>query len=169
MRHTIVGTLVLLAGAGTIGTASTRNGESHVRTDQQQARALLATAVDRSETIRYLINRVEASDVVAYVVLKPFLKVPTSTTTLVSAAGGFRYVLVSLNERNSGDDMIVLLGHELQHVLEIAEAAEVVDARSFDRFYARIGSRWGDDLYETEAALAVGRRVRQDLAAALTN
>jgi hypothetical protein len=61
---------------------------------------------------------------------------------------------------------IATLGHELQHAVEIAEAPEVVDARSLARFYARVGSERTSGacrLFDTQAAVDIGWQVSREL------
>ena len=66
-------------------------------------------------------------------------------------------------------EAIALIGHELQHALEIADATEVRDTTSLVRLYERIGHMSiGEHAYDTEAARDTGRVVRRELAAELT-
>jgi len=56
----------------------------------------------------------------------------------------------------------------LQHAVEIAGAASVDDARTLAAFYTSIGpasGTVGSETYETATAVAIGRRVRQELMA----
>ena len=62
-----------------------------------------------------------------------------------------------------------LLGHELRHALEVADARWVVDQHTYGVFYRVIGTascaapRW---CFDTPAAVAAGRRVFKEVAAA---
>ncbi len=51
-----------------------------------------------------------------------------------------------------------LLGHELQHVLEVAQSPEVRTEDAFREFYERIGFFSWRNTYDTNAALEVGAR-----------
>jgi hypothetical protein len=69
--------------------------------------------------------------------------------------------------RQSRTDQIAALGHELQHAVEIADAATAVDQRSLQALYASIGFALESNRrrYETSAAQAAGNRVRRELSA----
>ena len=59
--------------------------------------------------------------------------------TFISAVGGYRYVHVRVARLAAADVQIALIGHELQHAVEIADAPDVVDRPSLAREYQRIG------------------------------
>jgi hypothetical protein len=62
------------------------------------------------------------------------------------------------------EERIALLGHELQHAVEIAGAPEVTSLEQLRRFYA--GRGWGavgSDHYETAAARRAEDMVRHEL------
>ena len=85
--------------------------------------------------------------------------------TMMPLAGDFRYLRVQIRADLSRREAIALIGHELQHALEIADAAEVRDSTGLIRLYERIGhASSGDHAYDTEAAQDTGRIVRRELA-----
>lgn len=57
----------------------------------------------------------------------------------MGAAGGRRYVHVSLSCALTEDEQIAALGHELRHAVEVADAPAVVDTASLGEEYQRIG------------------------------
>ena len=59
----------------------------------------------------------------------------------------------------------VLLGHELQHAIEVAQEAWVHDQATLTALYQRIGMHGGHHVYDTIAAQQVGRMVRRELLA----
>jgi hypothetical protein len=63
----------------------------------------------------------------------------------------------------SGSDFAPLLGHELQHAVEIAERDEVRDEDAVRRLYKEIGRAGPRDSFETDAALDVEWQVRLGL------
>jgi hypothetical protein len=137
----------------------------HVRGTGKFARAVVASAIRASLTIADLVQRLERSDVFVYVEVAP-IEVRTAKTILLAAPGPFRYLLVSIHIDQPPDQQIVLLGHELQHALEIAEAPGVRDDAALAALYRRIG--WmagGANKFETHLAQATGARVRRDLVA----
>jgi predicted DNA-binding transcriptional regulator YafY len=57
-----------------------------------------------------------------------------------------------------------VLGHELQHAMEIAAAPDVRDTVTLRALYLRIGyERTNGGYYETDAALEVGRQVSAEV------
>src|SRR5690349_1433881 len=79
-------------------------------------------------------------------------------------ATGFRYVRIQLALRGAPEDAIAVLGHELQHAVEVAEAIDVIDAGGLEKLYRRIGVRSGPQVYDTIAAQELGKVVRRELA-----
>ena len=61
-------------------------------------------------------------------------------------------------------DRLPLLGHELQHAVEIAGDAGARDDEGVRRLYQRVGFSGGVDKYETMAARDIERRIRLELA-----
>jgi hypothetical protein len=61
-------------------------------------------------------------------------------------------------------ETIALIGHELRHAIEIAEAPDVFDQATMISLYERIGQRGsGLHRYDTLAAQNSGRRVKLEL------
>jgi len=85
--------------------------------------------------------------------------------TLAGAPAGWRYLRVRIECRQSRDGQIAALGHELQHVAEIATAGTIVDRSSIQLLYGRIGFALdsGGRQFESEAARNAGARVRREL------
>ena len=87
--------------------------------------------------------------------------------TFMSAVGGYRYVHVRVARLASADVQIALIGHELRHAVEIADAPGVVDASSMAREYQRIGylsPRLAPGVsFDSDAAVEAGYQVLRDL------
>ena len=84
---------------------------------------------------------------------------------MMSTAHGMRYVLIQMGMGgDSLQDAIALLGHELEHANEIADAPGVVDMHGFVALYEQIGVRNGAHQYETKMAQQAGRQIRRELA-----
>ena len=71
----------------------------------------------------------------------------------------------SIECRQSLDAQIATLGHELQHAVEVAEEGAIVDQRSLQALYGRIGFATEDRRrqFESHAAREAGDQVRRDL------
>jgi len=129
-----------------------------------ESRRILATGIEQSSTLRQLVDRIEASDLVVYVVTSPEPGRWRGYTRLISAAGQPRAVMVTLSQALTPRERMAILGHELQHVSEIASAADVTDQPAMRLLFARIGMAGSTaNGYETRAAQDVERRVRQEL------
>ena len=144
----------------------------HIRGTDPQLRGLIDDAVETSATVRELLKRIEASDVVVFVACEPDVSVRVSgRLNFVAAAGGFRYVVIRLKPTRRSA-AIAMLAHELQHAAEIAAAPSIVDEASMTRAYERIGYKsWsvhGGLAFETQAAVDTGRRVVGELAVTKT-
>jgi hypothetical protein len=164
---TVVLITVILSGASRV-TAQTIE---HVRTASPSLRGLIDDGLARSETLRALVDRLDASDVVVYISCGAI----RSDTALgfggrlqfVSYASGVRYAQAQLNCGLLRDRQIALLGHELRHAVEIADTREIVDVPSFGRYFASHGYEVSEDTrhrtYETDAAQLTQGFVRRDL------
>ncbi len=129
--------------------------------------SLLAEGLHRSRTFASLVTALNRTDVIVYI--ESVMTLPKDTdgrlAMLPRPAGEFRYVRVQIRADLSRREAIALIGHELRHALEIAEATEVRDTTSLVRLYERIGHMSiGEHAYDTEAARDTGRVVRRELA-----
>lgn len=164
--------LVLIATIAFPATAVASDGAlpfPHIRSPEPQMRALIEDAIDSSPTVRALVARITASDVVVFVACEHDPNVKASgRLNFMTAAGGVRYVVIRLKPKRRAA-AIAMLAHELQHAMEIADAPAIVDDESLAREYARIGYRSHSAhglAFDTKAAVDVGRRVVEELIAA---
>jgi hypothetical protein len=139
---------------------------THIRTTKAQVRAVMSLGLKVSPTLRAIVEQIESSDVIAYIDTD-LLTAPNvaGQSQFVNAAGGKRYVRVLIDTRFNGTMLLGLLGHELQHVAEIAGEPSIVDHRSLAAFYRRSGFRspaGGTNRFESAAAIVAGRRVMND-------
>jgi hypothetical protein len=121
-----------------------------------------------SPTLRALADRLDASDLTVHVRVTRF-----SDRRL---AGGLRFLAATPTDRvllieiAFGLDRyarIAMLGHELQHAVEVAETAQIRDKEGFRRFYASHGAAGAIECgYETDAARQAEIAVRKELARA---
>jgi len=139
----------------------------HVRTTEPQIQAFIDEGCVRSKTFRQLITTLSQSDVIVYV--EPQLTRPALGGFLVHhiiRADGWRYVRVALDYRGSPGRVIAVLGHELQHAVEIAMDASVRDDESLQQMVRRGAIAFGcggTECYETRAAKDVEKRVLREL------
>jgi hypothetical protein len=83
--------------------------------------------------------------------------------SLMAAAGGRRYLRLSLDPRYGGWQQTAMLGHELRHALEIADAPSAIDQESVASLYRRIGFSTDDRCFESAAAIDAGRQVHAEV------
>jgi hypothetical protein len=125
---------------------------------------LVRSAMDQSATVRELVARIERSDLIVMLRFGMLSSQKAGTTELLSVVPGTRFLLVTLDPRAIERDRLARLGHELRHVVELADATEVRNATTMRELFERIG--WpssGPDNWETAQAVEAGRLVVQDL------
>ena len=139
----------------------------HIRTTDNSVRKLMRRGYRESRTFASLVMKLQRSDVIVYIEGVPRLPGALEGRMMVMPrAHGYRYVRIQIALRGSPEDSIALLGHELQHAVEVAEALEVIDTDSLARLYQRIGTRSGPHVYDTVAAQETGKNVRRELSLA---
>jgi hypothetical protein len=132
---------------------------------QPRLQRALQSGLMRSPKLRQLVSEVENSDVIVYVdlvtTLPPGL---TAGLAFLNASEQVRYLYVAIGGQNSDKTIIQLLGHELQHVVEVAREPAVRSDQALRALYKRIGipSRNGRG-FDSIAARSAGTDVRRDL------
>ena len=140
----------------------------HVRSQDRSVRHLLKRGFTYSPTFRNLMARLEVSDVIVYIEEVPRLPGALEGRMMILPnAHGYRYVRIQIAMRAAPDDAVAVLGHELQHALEVAQEPWVWDQATLAALYQRIGIRptGGHHVYDTRAAQEIGRIVRRELLA----
>lgn len=137
----------------------------HVRTTDRFMQRLIAQGIDRSPTLHALIARLESTDVIVYI--EPVSALPGTIAgrlLLLPYGGTQRYLRIQIALGRAPTEVIGLIGHELRHALEIAEAHDVHDENGLVALYKRIGDRTSGSLhrYDTSAARWTGRRVQHE-------
>jgi hypothetical protein len=140
------------------------NPQVRIRPTSALARKLIDAGVARSTTFRRLVQRLESSDVIVYVQMRP--NMPSDIGGLaefMGRGGAYRYLRVSVGSSHHQNVMVALLGHELQHAAEVADAPGVQTAEAFAEFYRRTGLPTGAGRYDSLAAQSAGRIVQAEL------
>jgi hypothetical protein len=119
-----------------------------------------------------MVDAVTASDVIVYVSRTVLDGTLRGALRFVGAgAHGGRYLLIELDDE-LGDSLdpssdriagIATLAHELQHALEVAEAAHVLDPVSFETFYREFGTESRPGVVDTMAARLAGEQVHFEI------
>jgi hypothetical protein len=141
------------------------SAERRVRSTDARITNLIAVGVRQSRTFAAIVRALSATDVIVYV--QPARDLPTTVSgrlLMLPPAGPYRYLRVQVRANLPSRELIALIGHELQHALEVAEHRTVRDTPALVALYQRIGqTRRGSHSFDTAAAQAAGRQVRQEL------
>jgi hypothetical protein len=119
----------------------------------------------RSATFNDLVDRVKRSDLIIYIESGrcPNRQV-MSCVAVAATSNSYRYLRITIDTDHSVQLIVSQIAHELQHAIEIADAADVVDEPTLRAFYGRIGTTSANrDIYETTEAIAIAARVTLEL------
>ena len=119
-------------------------------------------ALHRSPLVRSLVARLEQSNVIVHI--QSSRQLPTGingTTRFVVSRGGYRYLRIAIAAELSTQARAAILGHELQHAMEIA-TSDAHDVESMRRLFEQQGEQSGE-FFDTRAAVQVERNVRREV------
>ena len=89
--------------------------------------------------MRDLAAAIDASDVRAYLDISNEPGLWRGVTSFVSASAGIRIVNVKINGALDKLERLAVLGHELQHVREVASAPEVINQAGMLKLLQTLG------------------------------
>ena len=160
--------VVLLLAAFTVARAETAQ-ESWLRVDDPLAAHAIASGREKSATFRALLERLGRSDLIIYVDRTSTLSDRTrGDTRFVVRAGGFRFLRVRLDLNAATNAAVALIGHELRHAAEVADAPWIVDEASYGAHFKTVGFAScirPQPCYETDDAVLAGNRILRELRA----
>jgi hypothetical protein len=136
-----------------------------VRSDSARLTALIAEATERSATFRDLIARIDASDGIVRIEEG---RCPHGLLAClpwrVTLAGSYRILFVYLHAARSDVDVIVSMGHELRHALEVLDDPSLRSDWAIRQFYlARLSWNSPTPTPETRAAIKTGEDVYREI------
>ena len=144
--------------------------DPHVRSIEPEMLDDLERGARLSPTLHRLVDRLEASDVVVYLM---FDRAPRPMTaghvSLIASVPGRRYLRISIDRRHADCRRLAILGHELQHAVEIADAPGATDQDSVAALYRTIGFRSDTgrrDCFDSQLAIDTGLQVQREILAA---
>lgn len=167
MRRLVSLALACALAATATATAAARgvpiDPMTRLRPTQALGERVLADGVARSQTFRRLVSRLERSDVIVYITVRLDMR-PTlgGSLRIMGRSASDRFVHISLNGQNSRQMLVALLGHELQHAVEVAEAPDVSSEEGLGDLYRRIGIHMASDSWDSRAAQETGQLVRAE-------
>ena len=159
-------TLALAPGVDTPDSAAAvlERASYHVRSTNPRTQAWIQAGAEGSPTFRELLNRLSDSDLIVYVETVDRLTGVYGQTYFVMAAASVRYVRIEVVPVGNLTEMIALIGHELQHAVEIAGAPSVRDRQSLARFYLRMAENSNaGGRYDSAEARLMEDRVKREL------
>ena len=159
--------IIALIGA-LLGGATPAGAETPcLRSDDPLVSKLVARGLDGSATFRRLYERLKQSNLIVHLQRATHLRAGSGYNQFITHAGSYRFVRITLNVVKEDDDGVALLGHELQHAVELAEAPTVEDGADYEQLFERIGYESCSPVvrrcFETDAAVRAGRDVLREL------
>ena len=178
MPFTAVGMLILQAAlAGGLGAPLLRRVADcparaivpgHLRPQNCALAGAVVSGLERSPEFRRLVDRIAALN--GAVFIQPGTLVQPEENRILMGAllhrstvlGGQRALFIIVRS-DRGDDTLITLAHEFQHVVEVLESNASTE-HEIDALFERIGASSGATSRETGQAVLVGHRVAQELA-----
>src|SRR5262249_49621780 len=119
----VIATALVIAPLHAAAPPHVANPYAHVRPIQKDAEALIAEGMAQSPTFRRLVNELEQSDVIVYVDLRPDMRDSIGgSLRFLGKSATHRFLRIQVNRADAPIWRVALLGHELQHAVEVARA-----------------------------------------------
>jgi len=166
-RVTLVAAAVALTMAASADARGTAATDPHLRPAEPAAATLVAAALEQSATIRDLAAQLAGTDVVAYVRTSPRRDGERDASIhLVGRSRHQRFLVIRIDEALPRARQIALIGHELQHALDVAPTSWVTDHLRMQQYLELTGMRsLAEKGFETLSAMQAERRVAKELQA----
>ena len=136
---------------------------ARVRPLGARMQTVVIDAAAQSKTFRGLIERINATDGIVYIVegdCGP--RVGACLKWAITFAGSNRVLRIFVDGRKTDRDAMGSIGHELQHAIEVFSEPTVTNASQMYLLYRRL-CRHCELLFETDAAIQAGDAVRREL------
>ena len=146
--------------------------DTHIRTDDPGIRALIAEGSVHSPTFKRLIDAVDATDGIVYLLRGScHFGVRACLLQQMTYAGSHRVLRLVIEQQKADWALLPTIAHELAHAHEVLSDREVRSAKDMFALYVRIGidppqsSMQGRSraAFETQSAIDTGQRVREEL------
>ena len=154
--------LLCLSTAITLS-AQTAGSMSRVRAEDPRLSAAIARGAERSATFGRLVEAVNATDGLVYVIEGICGQgVRACLHMSLELAGDNRLLRILVNPRRApGCELIASIGHELQHALEALSNPNIKTSFALSSYFHLIGPE-GPRRFETEAATQAGLAVEKE-------
>lgn len=135
-----------------------------VRTSNGGIAALVRQAHEQSRTFRSLVATINASDGIVFIEPGRCKHGRRACFVTVTMAGHTRVLWVKLDTRGADQELMGLIGHELQHTVEVLAAPRVNSPIAMYAFYSQqADTQRGGPVFETQAAIQAGESVRAEV------
>jgi hypothetical protein len=138
----------------------------HVRAIDPTAQEGIRAGASGSKTFRALLARLAASDLIVYIeIVDRIIGGSPGRLYFVAATPRVRYVRIELVADGNSREMVGLVGHELQHAVEIADARHVRDSQAMALLYLVMAENTQKlSRYDSVAARVTEERIKSELA-----
>ena len=162
---TVLSMVAVLALSVSANASGPGAADPHLRPAVPASQALVASSLERSLIVNSLAEQLKATDVVAYVVTEPHaINGRDSGIRFLGRSKAQRFMVITVNSALSEDRQIALVGHELQHAVDMSRSKWVTDQERMGQYFTRVGWRIGDvPGYETLSAMQTERKVGKEL------
>lgn len=135
----------------------------HVRSTDSRVQGWLRIGAAESQTFRSLLNTLANSDLIVHVQSVDRL-MTAGQTYFVTATATVRYIRIEVAFHGNVNEIVALIGHELQHAVEIAEEPRIRDRQALSLFYKGMpGNSMSTTEYDSVAARVIEDRVRREM------
>jgi len=173
MRHALLVESCLVPVLVLAGPFRALGQDTHVRTDDADVRALIAEGSANSPTFKHLIDAVDATDGIVYLLRGScHARVRACLLLHMTHAGSHRVVRLVIEQQKADWALLPTIAHELAHAHEVLRDREVRSTADMYALYVRIGidppqssmQRRNTAVFETQSAIDTGQHVREELA-----
>jgi hypothetical protein len=139
-------------------------GSSRVRGMDPAIVEAIEQASLQSPTFNQLVTAITATDGIVYVHYGECQRhnVRSCLVLAVTQAGPNRILHIRIDPRRTGHRLMVAIGHELKHALELLNEPTAVNLYTAHNFFQRIAPRRGL-AFETQAAIEIGLKIDREL------
>ena len=158
-----IGTLTLASGGREPDGPGPAIAVVRIKTEDPEIARAIALAIDWSDTFRRLVEAIERTDGMVWIVRERCHAMPACLLIYLEVSGPNRMLRIHVDPRQAGLNLMESLGHELQHAVEVLGTSARTSAAMYHFFDRQAGAYRIGGRFETneavEAGLAVGREV----------
>jgi hypothetical protein len=161
----MVGPVVLLALAtpSWIFAQTLVQGSPRIRGSDPIIAEAIEQAAEQSPTFNQLLTAITTTNGIVYVHFGECGRNVRACLLLgITQAGSNRILHIKVDRRRRGQDLMVVIGHELSHAVELLNEPTIVDATTAQNFYRRNAAveRYN---FETEEAIKIELKIDKEL------